>query len=122
MDEELIVRDGRSRAFADMFVMREQKHLGAAGECGQGVQGGGGASFVELDQEVIGDERDGASGVEGRLQAGEAKGQVELVGGPEAEPPDPDGRRLLTGRAEGGQRGPVGVGLVDLKAAERAEG
>ena len=55
------------------------------------MQGGGGAAVVELDEDVVGDQGDGPVRVEGRLEAGQPQGEVELVGGPEAQAADADG-------------------------------
>ena len=81
-----------------MLVVREQDDLGPARDLGQGLEGGGGALVVELDQDVVDDQGDRLVALEVGLQAGQAEGQVELVGGPQAQALDAD--RL--GRRRGG--------------------
>ena len=56
MENELIGIDTVLCQSTDVLVVREQDDLGAAGDLGQRLKGGGGPLVVELDQDVVDDQ------------------------------------------------------------------
>ena len=55
----------------EMFVVCEEKNLGLAGDLTEDLEAGMGASIVEIDEEIVRQEREGDVGVERLFQGGQ---------------------------------------------------
>ena len=70
---------------ANMLVVREQDNLGTPREVGKHPEGRGGAVVVELDEDIIDHQGNRLVAFEIHFQAGQAQGEVELIGRPLAQ-------------------------------------
>ena len=119
MGDELVGIETSLSQSADVLVMCEQDDLSAAGQFGKSLQGGGGPVVIELDQDVIDHQGNWLVACEVGFQAGEAKGQVELIGRSLAQARDAD--RFRTARADCLQNGVILFIVIYLQALEGTE-
>src|SRR4051794_22433985 len=99
-----------------MFMMCEHDNLGSKREVCQGVKSSDGAVVVKLDQDVIHDQGNRIVLFEVGFEAGQAKGQVELISGSQAEPGDAD--RISPAGTDSEEHCLVVVIIIDSQALE----
>ena len=62
-------------------MVGEEQHLGLAGEFPQHSESSARAPVVEIDEEIVGDERQGVAAAQVVFNGGDPQREIELVGG-----------------------------------------
>src|SRR5271166_2154917 len=78
-DRRAVLRDERRRRGLEAAMVGEQKHLCRSPEFSQKAERRRAAVVVEMDQQIVGDERQRLGGFGVMLDAGDAEGEIELI-------------------------------------------
>lgn len=97
--------DHPPRDAGEMGVVREEENLGFLGELREHAEARLGPIVVEVDEQIVGKEREAHAGLHGLFDRRQAQRQEELIGGPLAHRIDLDGGAAVVRDAEQTRRG-----------------